>query len=384
MISNSYYSYHIVPWLKSEFPDVVFTDYIHAHDWSWRNGGYPRDSVAISNFLDKTYTCNNYVKNVMINEMNRKKEDIETVYIGVDTNEFNPENVDELDNKEILNRIKGKKVILYLCRIVELKRPIFMLKVLEKVLENDKDFILLVVGDGEQLNEMKKYAKELNLQENVVFCGMQKNTKSFYKLANVSVICSLTEGLALTSYESLSMGVPVITSDVGGQSELIDDSCGKVIKTYQDVSKDLFNRNYDIEEIVDYANAILEIVNSKDYNKIKDKCREKILSEFSVSRMVEIIDNSFSELIHNGTQVNKEILNNKEFSKQYLVLYNAVDNRNYHTDKGGKTTKKDTDKMANLRDRLWANPLYRLTYRILKKLGIWDVLKKNYKREGNN
>ena len=37
MQSNSYYGYYVIPWLKSEFPDVIFTDYVHAHDWSWRD-----------------------------------------------------------------------------------------------------------------------------------------------------------------------------------------------------------------------------------------------------------------------------------------------------------------------------------------------------------
>ncbi len=378
MLSNSYYGYYIVPWLKSEFPDVIFTDYIHAHDWSWRNGGYPRESIAISNFLDKTYTCNNYVKNVMFYDMDRKNKNVETVYVGVDTEEFDEKKV-EYTGEIDFEKLKNKKIILFICRIVELKRPIFMLRVFKEVLNREKDAVLLVVGDGEQLAEMKLKAKELNIKDNTIFTGMQSNVKPFYKVAAVTVICSLTEGLAVTSYESLAMSTPVVTSDVGGQSELVDDTCGKVIPLMQSVEKDLFNRKYKQEEIESYVNAILEIINSKDYEKIKENCRKKIEDKFSTEIMVRRLDNSFTKLIEKGTQIDRNILKNQELFEQYLVLYNEIDKRNYNPEEGGVTDRNTNYRTANLKSRLWSNPLYRITVKGLKKAGIWERLKEKYK-----
>lgn len=373
MQSNSYYGYYVIPWLKYEFPDVVFTDYIHAHDWSWRNGGYPRESNAISKFVDKTYTCNNFVKKVMQEDMKRQTNNLETVYVGVNTDEFNPEKV-EID--ESLKDIADKKVILFVCRIVELKRPIFMLKVFEKILEKQKDVVLLVVGDGEQYNEMISYAKTRKIDKNIKFVGMQNNVKRYYKVADVSVICSLTEGLTITTYESLSMGVPVITSDVGGQSELVNDTCGKVIPLMQSVEKDLFNRDYSKEEIDQYVNSILNIINSKDYEKMKAVCRQRILDGFSLEKMINKMDKSFTDLIKNGTCVDRKIVDNKDFVEYFLVLYNEIDKRHYFDPVGGVTDKKYTNKSANMRERLWSNPLYRVMVKFLQKTGILGLLKK--------
>ena len=154
MESNSYYGYYAIPWLKAEFPEVVFTDYLHSADWRWRNGAYPRDSVAIGGFFDRTYTCTNSLKNEMMKKMGRTVNNIRTVYIGVDDKKFKTENVKISDVKVLennLNRIKGKKVILFLCRIAEEKRPIFMIKVMKKLLEKDKNLMLLVVGDGPRI-----------------------------------------------------------------------------------------------------------------------------------------------------------------------------------------------------------------------------------------
>lgn len=62
---------------------------------------------------------------------------------------------------------------------------------------------------------MKEKAKKMNLLEDIIFWEEIKNTGEIYKISNVTVNCSLKEGLALTSYESLSMNVPIVSSDVG-------------------------------------------------------------------------------------------------------------------------------------------------------------------------
>ena len=84
----------------------------------------------------------------------------------------------------------------------------------------DIPFVYSSNGDG--FIEHDRTKKD-GIIENIIFFGMQSNTKPFYKAADVSVICSLVEGLTLTTYEALAMGTPVVTADVGGQKELVDN-----------------------------------------------------------------------------------------------------------------------------------------------------------------
>ena len=189
-----------------------------------------RDSTAIDSFLDKTYTCTKVLRQSMKEDMGRTIDNVETVYIGVDEEEFDSHKIKISDNKDLekqKDKLKDKKVILFLCRISEEKRPIFIVKVLKKILEGNKNIVLMVVGDGPELKEMKYTAKKEGIYKNIIFFGMQNNVKPFYKVADVSVICSLVEGLTITTYESLAMGTPVVTADVGGQKELVDESCAK-------------------------------------------------------------------------------------------------------------------------------------------------------------
>ena len=378
MQSNSYFGFYAIPWLKSEFPKVVFTDYLHSENKSWRNGEYPRDSTAIDGFLDRTYTCTKALKESMKNNMERSVDNVETVYIGVDEEQFDRNKVDINDNPDLAkvqNKLTGKKTILFLCRISEEKRPIFMIQVFKKLVETDKNLILMVVGGGPQLNEMKSIANANGLKENVIFFGMQSNTKPFYKVADVSVICSLVEGLTLTTYESLAMGTPVVTADVGGQKELVDDTCGRVVQNIQTAENGYFNRNYSDEEINRYVKAIQEVLND---DKLKENCREKILNGYTVNNMVDIFTKEFEKFAREGSKINELSIVNKDLYKQYLVMYNQLDIRNYFPQEGGRVSNSNNlkqYKISQLKGKLWQNPIWRAFVKFLQRTGLMKIIK---------
>lgn len=379
--SHSYFGYYVIPWLKSYFPEVPFVDYVHAENWSWRNGEYPRDSTAIAGLLDKTYTCTKYLKSQMTEKMGRTTDNVMPVYIGVDENEFDEKKVkieDDEDLAKVYEKYKDKKIILYCCRISSEKRPLLAIKILKKVCDEDKDVVMFVVGDGEKLNNMKKMAEKLGLNENVVFFGSKNNVKPFYKACNVELICSLSEGLTLTTYEAMSMKRPVVSANVGGQKELIDSSCGVIVDNVQS-QKDLFIEEYSEEEIDRYAKAILKVLNSKNYDQMEENCREKILNGFTINNMIKTMTSEIENFCKNGSNVGKDCEKYRELYSQYLVLYNQIDQRNYFSDKGGIGVEGEfyEEKEQRIKDELWQKPLWRGFIRFLQKTGIMKIAKKS-------
>lgn len=380
MNSNSYFGFYVIPWLKSKFPEVVFTDYLHSENKSWRNGEYPRDSTAIDGFLDRTYTCTKVLRKSMKENMNRSIDNVETVYIGVDEKEFDKNKIKIEDNEDLkqkLDYIKGKKVILFLCRISEEKRPIFIIKVLKKLIEKDSNIILLVVGDGPELKEMKETAKKDGVLENIIFFGMQSNVKPFYKIADVSVICSLVEGLTITTYESLAMETPVVTADVGGQKELVDDTCGRVVKNIQTAENGYFNRDYEEEEIKRYVIAIEEVLKDR---KLKENCRSKILNGFTVENMAKTLEKEFEIFAKEGSKIDPKSVVNEDLYKQYIMMYNQLDIRNYFPQDGGNFSLDEEArryKIAKIKGILWENSLWRGFIKVLKATGIMKIIKKS-------
>ena len=378
--SQSYFGYYVLPWIKSYFPNVPFVDYVHAENWSWRNGEYPRDSTAIAGILDKTYTCTKFLKTEMSEKMGRTTDNVEPVYIGVDTNEFDSDKVkieDDEDLAEAMKKYEGKKKILYCCRISIEKRPILAIKILKKITEKRDDVVLFVVGDGPLLHKTKKIASKLGVEDNVEFFGNKKNVKPFYKATDVELICSLNEGLTLTTYEAMSMKTPVVSAKIGGQAELISDDCGKLVNNIQS-QKELFSNKYYDEEIERYADSIIEILDSENYDKMCERCREKVVADFTIDNMVNKLDSEMKRLITNGSQVGLDAEKYRELYAQYLVLFNQLTPVNYFSEKGGVGIEEKfyEEKTQRFRDEMWKNPAWRAFIRFLQATGIMKVAKR--------
>lgn len=377
--SNSYYGYYAIPWLKSKFSNVIFTDYLHAINWNWRNGEYPVDSTAISRILDKTFVTSNQVKNVMEKQMGRKKDNTKIIYIGVDEKKFKEDNPDIKIEKVLSNseKFNDKKILLFCSRIAREKRPLLMIKILEELKKKREDIFLFVVGDGEELNEMKEKTIELGLSQDVEFFGMQNDVRPFYKLAKLLVNCSIREGITLTTYEALSMSVPVVTADVGGQKELVDDTCGRIVQNIQTVKEGEQDKSYSKEEIQRYVNAIEEVIDNEQYEQMRKNCREKIENKFTITMMVNNIENEFDDLISKGSQVPSEVSNNEELYKNYLVVYNEIDRRYYNSAKGGIIPEPEDTLEQRLR-----NQISEIDNELEKKK--WEVKQKDDEIEQKN
>ena len=224
---------------------------------------------------------------------------------------------------------------------------------------------------------MKETAKKDGVLENIIFFGMQSNVKPFYKIADVSVICSLVEGLTITTYESLAMETPVVTADVGGQKELVDDTCGRVVKNIQTAENGYFNRDYEEEEIKRYVIAIEEVLKDR---KLKENCRSKILNGFTVENMAKTLEKEFEIFAKEGSKIDSKSVVNEDLYKQYIMMYNQLDIRNYFPQDGGNFSIDEEArryKIAKIKGILWENSLWRGFIKFLKATGIMKIIKKS-------
>lgn len=324
-ISNSFYGYYVLPWLKYHFKEIPFVDYIHAENWTLRNGGFPKDSNSVATYLDATYTCTNYLKDMMYTIMNRHVKNIKPVYIGTDTDFYNCDRTYE-GEKELVKRYKGKKVVLFIGRIVHYKRPLFAIELLKRLLKDRKDIKLVIIGDGEAMEDVVAKVEKDKLEQYVDFYGMQDDVRKFYKIADVTLVCSLREGLTLTTYESLSMGVPVVSCNIGGQKELIQEQCGELIRPYQ-LPEQQFEFDYSEDELLEYKEAVKKILKDTNTN-YKEICRNKIVSKFSINNMIKEMDKMLTKLIKTGSKVDKSYCNSIEFAERYLLVNSMLESIN--------------------------------------------------------
>lgn len=335
VVSNSRYGYYMIPYLKNKYPHIPFVDYIHSIDLNDPREGFGRCSMDMSKYLSGTYCCNNFTREQLVTKYERK--DAKTLYIGTDDKRYDPSKFDKDKLKEKYGIPKDKIIISFIARLSDEKRPQMFVEIAKKLLESNKDLFFVIAGDG-----YLRQAVEKKINNNFKMLGMIDKTEEIYSISDLTINCSSLEGLALTSYESLSMGVPVISTDVGGQTELIDDTVGAIVHYNEKPTKQVYK-----EEINEYATKTLKVINNLD--KIKSNCRKKIQKSFTLDIMIKnfskIIDDSIEkelkikeasrEIDYNTYELGMEVLYRTYFfyCKTYIeskfgIIYELYYNRN--------------------------------------------------------
>ena len=88
-------------------------------------------------------------------------------------------------------------------------------------------FTLVLGGDGPLLEVTKEQVKELGLTEDQVrFIGFRKDIKNLYKGSDLYINSSQHEALSYAIIEAMAAGLPVIATDMGGNSDIVNDDAG--------------------------------------------------------------------------------------------------------------------------------------------------------------
>lgn len=178
---------------------------------------------------DKVIAVSEFTKNSIIREYNIPANKIDVIHNSIDTIEF-PEISDENAYKYItMLKNNGYKVIVNIGRLTIQKGLINLLKATKEVVDKLPKTILLIVGDGDQYNELVEYAAELGISQNVVFVGFQrgKNWRDAYAIGDIFVMPSVSEPFGLTPLEAAGYGLPSLISKQSGVSEVFKN-CLKV------------------------------------------------------------------------------------------------------------------------------------------------------------
>ncbi|HIE65033.1 MAG TPA: glycosyltransferase family 1 protein [Nitrospira sp.] len=147
----------------------------------------------------------------------------------------------------------------------------------------DLDLHLDIVGTGDYLGELKKLAGRLELDDSVTFRGRVDDTELYrlYSESDMYLIPTLRyEGLPLALLEAMAHGIPTISSDIGGNSDVI---------THE---KDgLFVRPGNLDELVEAIRVLASSADTRESlgNAARDTSERRFNKERMVSDTVEIL-----------------------------------------------------------------------------------------------
>ena len=130
---------------------------------------------------------------------------------AIDANLFSYDSHKSANAKKLLN-VEGKIVIGHVGRFNEQKNHFFLLKIFSELIKINKDFILLLVGDGNLRTSIEREVENLNIKEYVKFLGEKKEIPLILQGFDLFLFPSLYEGLPVTLIEAQAAGLKIITS----------------------------------------------------------------------------------------------------------------------------------------------------------------------------
>jgi glycosyltransferase involved in cell wall biosynthesis len=134
-----------------------------------------------------------------------------------------PQSVEIEKEKTRLGIGLDSKVVGTVGKLREEKGIEYFIRAAHIVLQKYPQTTFLVVGDGPLRQNLEKLAKQLKVENNILFTGYRQNVPVILSLFDIDVMPSLTEGSPLALLEAMAMGRPIIATDVGGIKEILED-----------------------------------------------------------------------------------------------------------------------------------------------------------------
>lgn len=217
--------YHI----RRFHPQLKILDTLHIIELPPNSGGYPEFSAAYFDvFMDCHHVISQQLKQFLMQRWLIDSTKIRVIYLNVDSEYFNPDLVVSGTIRTQYNIPESACLIGFIGRLEPQKQPLAFVRMAHLLLERwrqtqqSTELHFIMVGSGLLEQEVIRSLKKYNLESRVHLQGEVIDTRSIYKDCDLLIMPSENEGLALVTYESLAMQTPIVFTDVGAQSELLN------------------------------------------------------------------------------------------------------------------------------------------------------------------
>jgi glycosyltransferase involved in cell wall biosynthesis len=118
---------------------------------------------------------------------------------------------------------EGSKLVVSLGSLSWHKGFDVLIKVFRQVVENMPNAVLLIGGDGEEMNRLDELVKSEGIRAYIKLPGLIRDIHEVLEACDVYVNSSRREGLPMTLLEAIAHGKPIVATNVGGNSEVVYD-----------------------------------------------------------------------------------------------------------------------------------------------------------------
>ena len=199
--------------------------------------------------------------------------------IGFDINKYDNSDFDKQQFKQSLG-LKDEFVVLTVAEFSPGKNYNTMLKTIAQL--KNENVKLISCGRGKCEEEIKNQIKELRIEDKVTLLGYRKDVNKIMQISDAFFLPSHREGLCLSMIESMNFGLPIITSDVRGCKDLVEDEVNGFVA--------------DKDDYVRYAEVIRLLMQN---NELKTKMGEQSKSMapiYSIENVKQQLEEIYKQL----------------------------------------------------------------------------------------
>lgn len=205
---------------------------------------------------------------------------VQVIYNGIDPVLFQP----ALSRCETRTALPKDKLIVGMVANLKIIKGIdYFLKAASLIRAKRADVLFVIIGGEYREKYYFDLRDEMGLQEVVHFLGIKENVVDYLQAFDVAVNSSLTEGFSNSILEYMACGLPVVATEVGGNTEAVIDGETGILVPPRDAKK--------------LAQAIeILLADEKLRLKMGEKGRQRILEQFTQSRMLREMEQLYSKL----------------------------------------------------------------------------------------
>lgn len=149
----------------------------------------------------------------------------------------------------------------------------YAIKAMNKLSSSVNDFRYIIMGEGEERDYLENKIADLDLEKKVFLFGFNSENRKLLSGCDIFLLPSIKEGLPYVLTEAGFAGLPVIATDVGGVSEIIENLKNGILIRPKD-EKEIFNA-------LKFA-----IENKDELEKFSQNIKEKVEKKFSLEKMI--------------------------------------------------------------------------------------------------
>lgn len=206
---------------------------------------------------------------------------IDVIYNGIEPAQFSQDGVREIKKK--LNIPSETLVLGTIARLDSIKNHKLMIAAFNKSLTENKNRMLVIVGDGDERENIEAQIKHLGLEQKVILTGYVNPPYDYLASFDVFLLSSFSEGTAMTLLEAMSLSKPCITTNTGGSPEVILHNINGIV-----------TQNDDVEDL---SNA-LQTIESSDLRASMGIAGAKVFQEkFTLDIMIKSYHSLYAKLV---------------------------------------------------------------------------------------